>query len=817
MVEETSKDGEKGKQPEHDLPKKNPVYHLGSSDGHGILITLISLKGTNYDEWARAIRRSLIAKRKFGFVDGTIKEPTNPEQLEEWIAVQSMVVSWINNTMDSSIRSMLGDYDDASVLWTHLMKRFCVVSGTRICQLKSALSNYPARRRLSPLLIGLDGMYSSLREQLLARDPLPTIDAAYQAVVNSERLRMGDVLLSKEAQENVMTFKVQQDQTTTTSTYDATKFCKHCNRVGHSEDGCFQIIGYPEWWGERSRGGSGVSSGSRGVGRGGKTGGRGHAAHPYNGTTSADGAGLVGVTATQLQQVLDYLSSNKSKFHLQGLPDGKFANSEKIGTVILPGGLKLHNVLYVPQITFKVLAVRGDSYELWHQRMGHPAEKVLQKIPTVSRLVRKNNDACDIFPRAKHRRSSFPNSKSKAICIFELVHLDLWGPYKTPSSCGAHYFLTIVDDFSRGVWIYLIKNKTEVELVFLNFIALIKRQFNKEIKNVRSDNGTEFNTLLGYFQTNEIIFETSCVGTPQQNGRVERKHQHIMNVARALRFQANFPIQFWGECALTAAYLINRTPTPILNNKTPYEIMFGKVPPYDQLKVFGCLCYVHNQNSKGDKFASRGRRCVFLGYPFGKKAWQVYDLDTKQFLVSIDVDFYEHQFPYIKKNVEDSNNIAPSSMETCWSDDEDGEEVRLSREVIETQQPEMQQQQRSDETKLGIEGATEELRTSTQEHSEQTEQDDTSNETSGKVMIDNNISEMGKGKRQKIPSSILKGFVTHTVCENSPPSTQPTQSSSSGTPYPLTYYVSCDRFSAVHRKYLAAINAEMNPRASKKI
>ncbi|XP_026410687.1 uncharacterized protein LOC113305914 [Papaver somniferum] len=140
MVEETSKDGEKGKQPEHDSSKKNPVYHLGSSDGPGILITPIVLRETNYDEWARSIRRSLIAKRKFGFVDGTIKEPTDPEQLEEWIAVQSTIVSWIKNTLDSSIRSTLGDYDDVALLWTHLRKRFCVVSGTRICQIKLSLS-----------------------------------------------------------------------------------------------------------------------------------------------------------------------------------------------------------------------------------------------------------------------------------------------------------------------------------------------------------------------------------------------------------------------------------------------------------------------------------------------------------------------------------------------------------------------------------------------------------------------------------------------------------------------------------------------------
>lgn len=91
-----------------------------------------------------------------------------------------------------------------------------------------------------------------------------------------------------------------------------------------------------------------------------------------------------------------------------------------------------------------------------------------------------------------------------------------------------------------------------------------------------------------------------------------------MNVARALRFQANLPINFWGECVVTAAYVINRTPTPILQNKSPYDILFGKSPNYSTIRVFGCLCYANNRPRVKDKFDSRSRRCIFVGYPFGK-------------------------------------------------------------------------------------------------------------------------------------------------------------------------------------------------------
>ena len=180
----------------------------------------------------------------------------------------------------------------------------------------------------------------------------------------------------------------------------------------------------------------------------------------------------------------------------------------------------------------------------------------------------------------------------------------------------------------------------------MTFVAMVDRQFSNTIKIVQSDNGTEFNCLFDYFSAMGILFQSSCVGTPQQNGRVERKHEHILSVGRALRFQANLPIYFWGECVLAAAHLFNRTPTPPLQNKTPFEILFQKPPMFDAIRTFGCLCFAHNQKTQGDKFASQSRKCVFVGYPFGQKGWRVYDLDAKVFFVSRDVKFVEEVFPF---------------------------------------------------------------------------------------------------------------------------------------------------------------------------
>ena len=127
----------------------------------------------------------------------------------------------------------------------------------------------------------------------------------------------------------------------------------------------------------------------------------------------------------------------------------------------------------------------------------------------------KLNKVCEICEKSKQTRDKFSLSDRQALNIFDLIHCDLWGPYKTPSSCGASYFLTIVDDCSQAVLIYLLKEKIEVLVTLKKNFTLIKRQYNKCVKMVRSDNGTEFMCLKQYFMQQGILHQTSCVGTPQ--------------------------------------------------------------------------------------------------------------------------------------------------------------------------------------------------------------------------------------------------------------------------------------------------------------
>lgn len=154
----------------------------------------------------------------------------------------------------------------------------------------------------------------------------------------------------------------------------------------------------------------------------------------------------------------------------------------------------------------KVARVHGasktkTSSTLWHRRLGHPSYKALSTLPMFQNFKIDFSDSqCDICFKAKQTRQVFPDSLNKADSSFALIHCDVWGPYRTPSSCGAVYFLTIVDDYSRAVWTYLMLEKSEVSSLLRNFCAMSERQFGQKVKTIRTDNGTEFMPLSSYFR-----------------------------------------------------------------------------------------------------------------------------------------------------------------------------------------------------------------------------------------------------------------------------------------------------------------------------
>ncbi|KAL8113534.1 hypothetical protein AgCh_020747 [Apium graveolens] len=105
---------------------------------------------------------------------------------------------------------------------------------------------------------------------------------------------------------------------------------------------------------------------------------------------------------------------------------------------------------------------------LWHYRLGHVPSPIL-KLLLVAGLSH-DITPCDSCALAKKTRIPFPSSQSQSKSTFELVHIDLWGPYRHKTHTTCTMFLTIVDDKSKATWVYLVSDKAQVPRIFSDFI-----------------------------------------------------------------------------------------------------------------------------------------------------------------------------------------------------------------------------------------------------------------------------------------------------------------------------------------------------------
>ena len=209
--------------------------------------------------------------------------------------------------------------------------------------------------------------------------------------------------------------------------------------------------------------------------------------------------------------------------------------------------------IFAGKFSANVVHTQAD-FSLWHKRLGHASASTLQHISIIPK-VDQCKDLCLTCPMAKFVKLPYVVSSSHAAEPFDLVHIDIWGAYRVPAHGKYRYFLTGVDDYSRATWIYLLHHKSQALSVIQKFWQYVKTHFGKHIKTLRSDNALEFESgpCEQFFSEHSILHQTSCVDRPQQNGRVERKHKHLLEISRALRFQAALPLHFWGDCVLAVA------------------------------------------------------------------------------------------------------------------------------------------------------------------------------------------------------------------------------------------------------------------------
>ena len=289
----------------------------------------------------------------------------------------------------------------------------------------------------------------------------------------------------------------------------------------------------------------------------------------------------------------------------------------------------------------------NDVTKLWHMRLGHMSEKGMHLLSKQGILGNQGIDKlefCEHCVFGKQKRVSFSTATHRTKGILDYIHSDLWGLSKVPSYGGRRYMMTIIDDFSRKVWVYFLRHKNETFATFKKWKTLVETQTGKKVKKLRTDNGLEFceGDFNEFCANHGIARHKTIPGKPQQNGVAERLNRTILERARCMLSNAGLWHQreLWVEAASTACYLINRSPHSSLNFKIPEEIWSGNPVDYSNLRIFGCPAYAHVNDGK---LAPRAIKCIFLGYASESKGYRLWCSDPKsrKLILSRDVTFNE--------------------------------------------------------------------------------------------------------------------------------------------------------------------------------
>ncbi|CAI7753896.1 unnamed protein product [Closterium sp. NIES-54] len=290
-----------------------------------------------------------------------------------------------------------------------------------------------------------------------------------------------------------------------------------------------------------------------------------------------------------------------------------------------------------------------------------------------------------------------------------LVHMDVVGPTRAPSLSGSRYFLTIVDDHTRAVWVYPLKTKGEVAAAVLKeWMPRAQRESGHKVKVIRSDNRGEFISadFEAVLKKKGIQHQLTVPYNPQQNGVAERFIQTLQEGARTLLGRAGLPDPFWVTALRQVALVKNRVLATVGDKQwVPYTKWYGSAPAVNMLRAYGCMVVFHVPKEKRGKLEASGRWGVHLGLVKDHKGWLIWDLTSQQLTMSRDVKFLESLYykewkqqqkklPTTPLNIEANEVQRPSRQVQVTISDE--EIFGVTEDGGEPEVEEQQQQQQQD-------------------------------------------------------------------------------------------------------------------------
>ena len=344
-------------------------------------------------------------------------------------------------------------------------------------------------------------------------------------------------------------------------------------------------------------------------------------------------------------------------------------------------------ILYVDEGTMTPVLIEDDeaiddepiepaiNVNEYHKMLGHPNE-VLTRSTAAARGIRLSGTftPCEDCAVGKSKRKKLrKESVERAKAPGERMFLDISSP-KTVSIGGSNHWALFLDDASDQVFSFFISKKSDLAKTIVPFIKTLKSKRGITVKTIRCDNAGENRSLQEMCEQEglNITFEYTAPGTPQQNGRVERKFATLGARIRAMLngsgIEPEKRSKFWTEAASTATKLHNELVHKGATSN-PFQQFFGKgvKSTVDSTKIFGEMCMVHNWGVK-KKFDGRSTPCIWLGYADNHAAgtYRVYNPETRRVRLSRSVTFLRESYGDYNKRKQDELQVAEAVKQKDW-------------------------------------------------------------------------------------------------------------------------------------------------------